>query len=465
MKPTDDLKARLRRVPKVDALAHHSALATARLRIGDEALMSAAREVAARVRDEVMAGAEPPEIDVAALRVKERIDAMLGARMRRVINASGVLLHTNLGRAPLSKRAAQATAEAASGYGSLEIDLPSGGRGARGAFAERALEQLCGAEAALVVNNNAAGVLLVLTALARDKAVIVSRGELVEIGGGFRVPDVLARSGARMIEIGTTNKTRLEDYRAALDANDDAVAILSVHPGNFRMTGFVARPSLAELAELAEARGKLLIDDLGGGALIDLQEHAGLAGEPVARDRVQAGAHVVCFSCDKVLGGPQGGAIVGKRAIVERVRRDPLARALRLGPLPLAALEATLADYLAGDHAAIPALAMMHRTQDEVRARVSRWCEKLAARGIRAQRVDVDGRVGGGTFAEEPLPSAAAWIELDGKRADEIALRLRTGQPPVMPRIADDRLLLDGRTVLDGEDEELIAAVIAAMEG
>jgi L-seryl-tRNA(Ser) seleniumtransferase len=226
------------------------------------------------------------------------------------------------------------------------------------------------------------------------------------------------------------------------------------------MTGFVERPSLAELGALARERGKWLIDDLGGGALIDFEAHAGLKGEPVARERVAAGAHLVCFSCDKILGGPQGGAIVGERALVEIVRRDPLARALRLGPMPLAALEGTLEAYLAGDLGAIPTLAILGRPLEAVRERVRGWCRALLAGGVGAELVDAEGRVGGGTFSEEPLASAAAWIQVD--RVDELAARLRAGDPPVLPRIRDGRLLLDGRTVLEGEDDALVEAVIRA---
>ncbi len=457
--PTDKVREGLRAVPKVDALAKHPQLARFRERLGEPALTNAARGVAAEVRASVLAGHAAPSLEVAAALVGARLERVLSARLRRVINGTGVLLHTNLGRAPLSAEATAAAADAARGYDSLELDLGSGGRGPRGAFAEHALAELCGAESALVVNNNAAAVLLALTALARGRAVLVSRGELVEIGGGFRVPEVLERSGARMVEVGTTNRTKLGDYECALDAHPDAAAILSVHPGNFRISGFTAAPSLSELAALARRRNVVLIDDLGGGALIDLEDHAGLIGEPVARERIEAGVHLTCFSTDKVLGGPQGGAIVGERSVLERVRREPLARALRLGPMPTAALEATLEHYLTRDWDAIPVLSMMRRPVAEVRVRAEAWCRALAERGVACRVVASEGRVGGGTFAEEPVPSAA--LELGGAELvpEALAEGLRTGDDPVLPRIVDGRVLIDARTVLDGEDDALLRAI------
>ncbi|MSP26432.1 MAG: L-seryl-tRNA(Sec) selenium transferase [Myxococcales bacterium] len=460
MEDSDRANAALRHVPKVDALALHSDLAEARRALGESRLVVLARDVAAEVRREVLAGGVAPSIDACAERVNDRVRVLLQQRIRRVINATGVVLHTNLGRAPLSRDAVAATLSAARGYEALEVSLAGGKRGGRGAFAERALALLTGAEAALVVNNNAAAVLLALAGLGRGRGVVVSRGELVEIGGGFRVPDVMASSGARLIEVGTTNRTRIADYERALDEHEDADILLRVHPGNFRQTGFVESAERRELARLAVARGKLFIEDLGGGALIDLEAYAGLAGEPVARECIREGAMLVCFSADKVLGGPQAGAIVGRGTLVEKLRRDPLARALRLGPLPMAALEATLASYLAGDFEAIPVLAMLRTPVASVHARVVRWCAALARAGVPAEAVEVDGRVGGGTFADHPLASVAA--ELRVASAAEFTERLRTGEPAVLPRIHEGRVLLDGRTVLPCEDDELCDAVVRA---
>ena len=417
-----------------------------------------ARRAIDEARLAVRSGAACPTLDEVAARAAALAREALAARARPVINATGVVLHTNLGRAPLAGPAVDALAASAGRYTSIEIDLGTGRRGARGAFAEGGLAQLAGAEAALVVNNNAAATLLALSALALGRKVIVSRGELIEIGGGFRVPDVCARSGAELVEVGTTNRTRLADYAQALDVPGVA-AILRVHPGNFRQIGFVERPPAAAIAELAHARGVLLVEDLGGGAMIDLAPH-GLEGEPTVRASVAAGADVVCFSTDKVLGGPQGGALVGRAAVVERARRDPLARALRLGRLPLVALEATVALYLEGRLEEIPALAALRRPVAEVRARAEGWCAVLVARGVAASVVELEGAVGGGALAEAPVASAGVAIEGD---AEGLAARLRGGDPAVVGRIHQGRLLLDARTVLPGEDEALLAAVVAAV--
>lgn len=402
-------------------------------------------------------GASCPSLDEVALAVASAAEASLSARARPVINATGVVLHTNLGRAPLSRRAVAALAASAGRYISIEIDLATGRRGARGVFAERALAQLTGAEAALVVNNNAAATLLALGALAMGKRVLVSRGELIEIGGGFRVPDVCARSGAHLVEVGTTNRTRLDDYERAL-AEGGVAAILRVHQGNFRQVGFVERPDLAALAALAHAHGALLIEDLGGGALIDFSPY-GLRGEPLASASIAAGCDVVCFSTDKVLGGPQGGVIAGSAEPVERARRDPLARAFRLGRLPLVALEATLASYLEGSLDEIPALAAARAPLARVQERAEAWKQALASRGVAVEIVSLEAAMGGGTLAEASLASCG--VALDGD-AERLAALLRAGDPAVVARIHEGRLLFDARTVLPGEDEALLAAICAA---
>ncbi len=457
-----DAKQRLlRQLPKTDAVAADPTLAGARQRLGVAALTNLVRQSLAEARAAALAGGTVADHAEICARVSRAADGLLRRRARRVINATGVVLHTNLGRAPLSQRAAAALADTATGYTSIELDLDSGRRGARGAFAETALCQLSGAEAALVVNNCAAAVLLVLTALAKGRGVVVSRGEQVQIGGGFRVPDVLARSGADMIEVGTTNRTHIGDYRRAVESHDVAL-LLRVHRSNFKLSGFVEEPRLDELAALAEERGVTLVYDLGGGALVD-PTPLGLPGEPVVRDAVADGAHLTCFSCDKLLGGPQGGAIVGRADLVATLRRDPLARALRLGRLPLVALEATLASYLEGDLDAIPTHAAMRRPLAEVRARVDGWCDALRQRGVAATAVEVEAQIGGGTLADTPLPSWAA--RLDAADAEAVARALRLGATPVMARIRDDRLLLDGRSVLPDEDRALIDAVVAAVAG
>ncbi|MBI4706177.1 MAG: L-seryl-tRNA(Sec) selenium transferase [Deltaproteobacteria bacterium] len=450
----------LRRLPRVDEVTAHACLQGARRRLGVAALTAQARAVLHELREAARAGRAPPDLDAVAALVAQAAGRALGRQVGRVINATGVLLHTGLGRAPLGAGAVQALAESAGRYVSLELELDTGGRGPRAGFAELALSRLSHAEDALVVNNNAAAVLLALAVLAAGRGVLVSRGELVEIGGGFRVPEVLARSGARLIEVGTTNRTRIEDYAQALGERDGVAAILRVHQANFRQIGFVERPPLAELCRLARQRGVVLVKDLGGGALVDLGS-CGLPGEPTVAGCVEAGCDLVCFSCDKVLGGPQGGAIVGRAELVQRARRDPLARALRIGRLPLVALEATLASYLEGREDEVPALAALRRDLAEVRERAERWCRMLGERGVNAEPVEVAGAVGGGALAETPLGSVAAAVAADDIEA--VAARLRAGRPAVIARIRAQRLLLDARTVLYDEDDPLIDAVVAAV--
>ncbi|EYF02242.1 L-seryl-tRNA(Sec) selenium transferase [Chondromyces apiculatus] len=456
-------KVDLSRLPRVDRVAQHPSLAGLRRRLGAEAMTRLARRVIEEARAGVRAGASCPSEEEAVARLMAAAQASLSARSRAVINATGVVLHTNLGRAPLGPRAVQALARAAGGYTSLEVDLSTGRRGPRGAFAEGALASLAGAEAVLLVNNGAAAVMLALGALSAGKKVLVSRGELVEIGGGFRVPEVLARSGAELSEVGTTNRTRVADYAQALERGGVG-AILRVHQGNFRQVGFVERPERRALSALAREAGVWLVEDLGGGALVDLTP-SGLGEEPTVQACVSGGVDVVCFSTDKVLGGPQGGALVGRSEAVERARRDPLARALRMGRLPLAALEETLACYLEGDLDGVPTVRMLKATPEALRARAEGWREALGARGIAVEVVMLEGAVGGGALAEAALPSAGiAFGGEDGKEdVEEVAARLRAGEPAVVGRVQEGRVLLDARTVLPGEEEALLAAVVAAV--
>ncbi|HEY3821730.1 MAG TPA: L-seryl-tRNA(Sec) selenium transferase [Polyangiaceae bacterium] len=448
----------LRTLPKVDRVVAHAALDEAKRALGVPTVTELVRDAIAEAREAAREGGEVATPDAIAGRAAAMARARLGSRTRRVVNATGVVLHTNLGRAPLAGDAVQAIAEASRGYASLELDLASGRRGGRGAFAERALAELAGAESALVVNNNAAAVLLALASVASGRAVLVSRGELVEIGGGFRIPEVLARSGARMVEVGTTNKTRERDYADALDAEPDVAAILRVHPGNFRQTGFVERPVLDALVALAHARKVAVLEDLGGGLLADLGV-PGLEREPLVRASVSAGVDLVCFSTDKALGGPQGGAVVGRAPFVEKLRRDPLARALRMGRLPLVALEATLGHWLRGELDAIPTLVALRAPVSEVRARADGWARALAQRGVECEVVTLDAVAGGGAFAEESVASAGVALEGDAEGWLE---RLRRGEPPVVARIEGGRVVLDARTVLPGEDSELLGAVVGA---
>ncbi len=453
-------------MPRVDRVSGRPELEPHREALGPALLVSIVRRVIDRARARLLAQERttvPTEDEVVreALREAESLQA---GKAQEVLNATGVLVHTNLGRAPLGARATRKLARAAAGYSSIEMDLESGRRGRRGAFVETALASVSEAESALVVNNCAAAVLLLLSTVARGKAVIVSRGELVEIGGGFRVPDVMAESGARLVEVGTTNKTRIDDYARALDREQDVVAILRVHQGNFRQVGFVERPDLAELGALASSRGVPLLKDLGGGALVDLAE-VGFEGEPLVTACVRAGCSAITFSTDKVLGGPQGGALVGRRDLVDRARKHPLYRALRLGRLPLLALEGTLESYLAGRAwEEIPALAMAKIPADTLMARVEGWVRVLAGKDIHARCVESTSEMGGGTLAGRSIPSYA--LELappPGRTADDVARALRIGPRPVVARVVEGAVRLEARTVPAAEDEALLAAIEAAL--
>ncbi len=467
----------LNELPRVDRVLSHPALALAARALGHGLVTELVRLEIDAARREILAGERlvaPTENEIAE-GVGRSASAIYSRRTRRVINATGILVHTNLGRAPLSEAARQAVVEASRGYGSLEMDLSTGKRGGRAGFAESAIRALAGAEEAFVVNNCAAAVLLVLATLASrggsrhgGPGIIVSRGELIEIGGSFRVPSILEESGARLVEVGTTNRTHLADYEEAFERHPDIAGILRVHQGNFRMTGFVERPTVRELAELAKRRGVPLVKDLGGGALVelaDLGEHQssrGFAGEPTVAACVRQGADLVCFSGDKVLGGPQAGIIVGRRALVDRARKHPLARALRLGRLPLAALEATLASYLCGRIDEVPVLAMVRRPLDLVEARAERWCAVLVAAGADAHVVETESEMGGGALADRHISSRGVVIR-DGSGPDALASRLRSGDPAIVARVVDGALVLDARTVLDGEDEVLLEGVVAAL--
>lgn len=416
------------------------------------ALPDLSREAAVRharaLLAEVRGGAPAPDDWAEAVRARARDEAR--PRLRRVVNATGIVLHTNLGRAPLSERAAAAVGAVAQGYANVELELGSGKRGERLSGVQGPLAALTGAEDAVAVNNGAAAVLLMLTALAAGREVVVSRGELVEIGGSFRVPDVITAGGARLREVGTTNRTRVRDYAAAI--GPDTAAILRVHPSNFKVVGFTESPSRAELATLARERGVLLLEDLGAGALV------GGLGEPTVAEVIADGVDVACFSGDKLLGGPQAGIAVGRAGLVEALRCHPLYRALRIDRLVLAALEATLRGYLAGD--VPPAVRLLRLEPAAIRLRAHAWVERLRAAGLDAELVADEGFSGGGSLPGEGLPTWVAAVtapDLDG-----LAARLRAGEPAVVARVADGRLKLDPRTVLPDDEDALLAAVAAA---
>ena len=417
-------------------------------------------------RDALAAGRLHPELAPRGdagweMAVVDRAEARLRPSLRAVLNATGVVLHTNLGRAPLADAALDAVRRVAAGFSNLEYDLEAGGRGSRHAHCVALLAELTGAEDALVVNNCAAALVLALAALAAGREAIVSRGELVEIGGSFRVPDIMATGGARLREVGTTNRTHLADYARAL--GPETGAIVKVHRSNFALTGFVAEANVAELAPLAAGADVPLVHDFGSGLLGALDD-VGLGGEPTARDLVRDGASLVLMSGDKLLGGPQAGLVVGRRALVARLRTHPLARALRVDKLTLAALEATLALHRDPERARreIPALAMLTAPPDVVHARAERLRATLAAGGVAARVVASEASVGGGAFPAARIPSAA--LALYGEAA-ALERRLRLAHRPVVGRIADDRLLLDVRSVPARDDAALAEAVLAVLVG
>jgi L-seryl-tRNA(Ser) seleniumtransferase len=380
----------------------------------------------------------------------QRLDALEAPSLRRVINATGVVLHTNLGRAPLSEGAVRSIAEVASGYSNLEYDLGSGKRGKRDVHTGGLLEKLLGAPA-IIVNNNAAAILLVLNEIVGDGEVIVSRGELIEIGDGFRIPDIMARSGAKLIEVGTTNRTRIADYKNAL--SDRTRLLLRVHPSNFRVVGFTARPGLEELVALGAESGLPVVEDLGSGCLYDFAQQ-GFEDEPPVVESLRAGADLVTFSGDKLLGGPQAGIIAGKPEWVRRVRRNPLFRALRVDKLTYAALEATLRDYLFERYDRIPVLRMIRASTEEIRRRAEGFLGELSL-GENASAALEPGEsvLGGGSTPAQSIPTTLIRIRAgNGRSVARIEASLRQGDPAVIARIEDDCLLIDLRTV-QPEDE------------
>jgi L-seryl-tRNA(Ser) seleniumtransferase len=437
-----------RSIPPVDRLLDGAALRP----LLDDAPRSLVRSILQDVQAEVRAALGSGALDAApaeqwyARRTEERLEAALRPSLRPVINATGVVLHTNLGRAPLAPRAAAAAYAAAVGYGNLEYDLDAGARGSRHVHAVALLRELTGAEDALVVNNNAAAVVLAVRAIAAAGEVLVSRGELIEIGGSFRIPDVMAAGGARLVEVGTTNRTHARDYVDAV--GPDTRAIVKVHRSNFRVSGFTADVDVAELASIAGDAGLPLLVDLGSGVLAD-PAPLGLPSEPTAREVLEAGADLVTMSGDKVLGGPQAGIIVGTAALVERLRRDPLARAVRVGKLTIAALEATLAEHRdpAAARASVPALAMLSADRDTLRRRAEELAAALAEAAASVAVIDGASAVGGGAFPDATLPTALVAIDPGSAGAAAVEARLRASDPAVIARIKDGRILLDLRTV------------------
>ena len=448
---------RLRQLPSVDRLLGEDAVQALIVVYGRRQTVDGLREALDRVRDEVRAGADVPDVVALAARAGAHLRERLAPTLRPVINATGVLIHTNLGRAPLSAATRAAMEAVSRGYSTLEYDLQAGRRGQRTVHAERLLCELTGAESALVVNNNAGAVLLALTGLAQGRGVVISRGQLVEIGGGFRVPDVMVQSGARLIEVGTTNRTHLRDYVAALGAHEDAALILRAHHSNFRVLGFTAEPGLTQLVALGEEHDLPVMDDLGSGALLDTTPY-GLMHEPMVQESVAAGAAVVCFSGDKLLGGPQAGVIVGQAGYVDPLKRHPLARALRADKLCLVGLQATLLHYLKDEATEeIPVWRMMATPLAEIERRARRWRRNLRRADAPAELVDGQSTVGGGSLPGETLPTKL--VALPVEHPDRLAAALRAADPPVVARIEGDQVVLDPRTVLVEEERELLRVV------
>src|SRR5688572_8767345 len=401
-------------------------------------------------------------IESLAARAADRIERVVEYSLKRVINATGVVLHTNLGRAPLADRAIEHIVEMARSYSNLELDLASGERGSRYTHVEALLCELTGAEAALVVNNNAAAVVLGLTALAKGSEVVISRGELVEIGGSFRIPAIMEQSGAKLVEIGTTNRTRISDYEAAI--NERTALLLKVHTSNYRIVGFTMEASVSELVTLARPRGLPVMHDLGSGCLIDLAKH-GLPREPTVREAVGEGADLVTFSGDKLLGGPQIGAIAGRREFVQRLKKHQLLRALRVDKLTLASFEATLRIYRdSSDPAAeIPSLRMLCETRDALAVRAQRLADRMAVDlGSRIALIEGTSRAGGGSLPDASFPTMLVAIAASGGAADRIQMALRQGSPPVMVRAQEEKVLIDLRTVFEDEEEMLARRVVEA---
>jgi L-seryl-tRNA(Ser) seleniumtransferase len=444
----------LRQIPAVDELLNRQSLRELEGRVGHRLVVEATRKVLQSLRERISRGSLA---NVSAEWLEKEIlaeaEAVTGFSLQPVINATGVILHTNLGRAPLAPEALAHLVQAATGYSNLEYDLERGERGQRDVHTDRLFARLLGAERALVVNNNAAAVLLALNTLAEGSEVIVSRGELIEIGGSFRIPDVCAKSGAVLREVGTTNRTRAGDYAAAI--NERTRVLLRVHPSNFRIVGFTERPGLEELAELAHQHNLLLMEDLGSGCVVDLAAY-GVRDELPAGQSLQAGADMVTFSGDKLLGGPQAGILVGKSEPLERVRKNPLFRALRVDKLTIAALEATVSLYLQGRLDAIPALRMMRLSKEEIALRAERLAKRISARpGFTAVLRDGESVMGGGSTPGQTLETSLVAVRHSQHSAAKLEETLRRHKPAILGRVEQDEFIMDLRTVGEDQDDKI----------
>jgi L-seryl-tRNA(Ser) seleniumtransferase len=435
--------SQLRNLPSVEQLLHASQATHLIERFGRPLTLDALRLTLDNARARFKADPQTalPSIDSILAEAESHLTAWTRSSLVPVINATGVILHTNLGRAPLSQATIQAMTDAALNYSNLEFDLSTGKRGSRLIHAEAILQKLLGVEAALVVNNNASAVLLVLSALANKKRVIIPRSQLVEIGGGFRVPDVMKQSGAKLVEIGTTNKVRISDYQSALE--EPSALVMRAHRSNFKIVGFTEEPDLKDIVNVAHQANVPVVDDLGSGALIDTAKH-GFAHEPTAQESLAAGVDIVCFSGDKLLGGPQTGIIVGKKELIDKIKKHPLARAVRADKISLAGISATLMHYLKDEaEHEIPVVRMMSLKLDQLRGRAEAWREELGCGDV----IESESTVGGGSLPEESIPTFV--LALKVKSPDKLRKRLREAHPPIIARTENDHVLFDPRTVLE----------------
>jgi L-seryl-tRNA(Ser) seleniumtransferase len=467
--PSADQAALLRRLPSVDEMLLRPRIVALCSTVERGYAVATVREVLNQVRREIISQQVTDEGAIASATLEQRVvqtlDTELAPSLRPVINASGVILHTNLGRAPLTPAAIEGLRQTATQYSNLEYDLCAGARGQRDVHLSRLIERMSGAEAAIVVNNCAAAVLVTLAALARGGEVIVSRGELIEIGDGFRIPEIMEQSGAVLREVGTTNRTRIADYENAI--NEKTRLLLRVHPSNFTVTGFTEKPESAELISLGERRGLPVVEDLGSGCLVNLSS-AGIH-EPTARESIEAGFSLVLFSGDKLLGGPQAGIIAGKKDLAMKVRKHPLFRALRVDKLAITAMEATLHAYLRAAWSEIPAQRMIRATADEIGHRTRKLCDSLAyqveSTGAQIDTVDGNSLVGGGSTPAQTLPTKLLRVTSARYSTVDLETRLRGGGSgiPVIARIEDDSLILDLRTVFPEQEPQLAEALTAAL--
>jgi L-seryl-tRNA(Ser) seleniumtransferase len=456
----EQMHAELRKLPSIERVLQRSELQEPIATQGRTFVLDSAREVMEQARRAIVNGEPCPALEILLDRVLADLQTRGQATLTKVINATGVIVHTNLGRAPLSDEAMAAMDLVGQGYSNLEYDLGDGSRGSRYVHAEGLLKRLTGAGAAMLVNNNAGAILLVLTALGRGRKAIISRGQLIEIGGGFRIPEVMLQSGVRLVEVGTTNRTHVGDYESAID--EETALLLHVHYSNFRVLGFARQVSLGELVGVAHQHGLLTIEDLGSGCLLDTTPF-GLAHEPTVQEAIAQGADLVCFSGDKLLGGPQAGIVVGRADLVASLKAHPLARALRVDKTTIAGVQATLLHYMRQEATEkVPVWRMISVTVDEIQATADSWVERLSRQGAQAEAIPGLSTVGGGSLPGETLPTRV--VALMVTSPDSLARRLRMGEPPVVGRIEGGRFVLDPRTVLPGERQELLSAVEQALQ-